>query len=222
MQTFLANKYELDSLYISFNSKYKNELIKNKEFDSKIYLIPNNIYHSISKLKNGDGIIAIFKIKQQENTINISQFKGIILDNNQNPQNLGSILRSAKAFNITDLYLVNNTVDLFNPKVIQTSMGNGYDLNFHFATNLVDLINNLKSQNIKVYCTEINKESLNVSRVNFKNSAVILGNEGHGVSKNIAKLCDHSLYIPINKNVDSLNVAVAGAIIMYLMNYENN
>ena len=87
----------------------------------------------------------------------------LILDNIQNPNNLGAILRTCFAFNITNLVLTNNSVDLYNYKVIQSSMGYGLDINITYANNLSKCIKDLQSKNYIVYATDVNKKSIDLN-----------------------------------------------------------
>lgn len=184
--------------------------------------IPDYIYQYLSELVSGDGLIAMFRMKEVDSKeINKNNFSGIILDHIQNPNNFGAILRSAKGFDIKHIFVSNGSVDLFNPKVIQSSMGIGYDINIRYTTNLLELIKSLQNQKIKVLAACCNPSSQNINKVNLKNCCVVLGNEGNGIKSNVISQCNQSIYIPLAANVDSLNLAVAASIIMYQMKYAN-
>lgn len=213
INTFINNGYQLIHLFVSKSSKYLNKFKSSPQFQ----LITPNIYQSISNLDNGDGLIGVFNIKKQNDELNSDKL--IILNNIQNPSNLGAILRSAAAFNIKNIILCNNSVDIFNPKVIQASMGNGYDLNFSYETDFNNLVNKLKTNGYKVFATGINLKSVKATKelLDIK-CAVVFGNEGNGLKKQESDLCDQTIYIDINKKVDSLNLSIAASIIMFLMN----
>lgn len=216
INTFIALGYKPKAILVSKDSRYFPIFAKN----NNAIEISNKIYHHISNLENGDGTFAIFnmqKIQKENKPNNI-----LIFDNIQNPNNLGSILRSAKAFNIKKIYLTNECVDLFNPKVIQSSMGYGFNIDIEYYNDLISLINMLKKKQYKIYATALNKNAIQLENVSFKNSVIIFGNEGKGLKDNIIKLANKLIYIKINEKVDSLNLSNAAAIIMYRINNENN
>ena len=217
IDAFIGNNFVLDLLFVSKNSKYANDVRKY----NKVILIYNKVYTHLSLLEHGDGMIAVFKMPKIDKKICDSKI--MIFDQIQNPNNMGAIMRSAAAFNMNQLILANSSVDIYNPKVIQSSMGYGYDISIKIVTDLKQTIKELQKRGIKVYATEANAKAIRLPNVKLsKKCAVILGNEGKGIKKDIIPLCDGSIFIPMNKNVDSLNISVAASIIMCKINNEGN
>ncbi|WEK83237.1 MAG: RNA methyltransferase [Mycoplasma sp.] len=213
VNAFINQGFNLKALIINHQSKFLNQY---KKYEELITLVNQEVYHHLSQLQNGDGIIGVFSFKKQ--TVNDNAQKIIVLDSIQDPNNLGAILRSAKAFNVDQIYLVNNCVDLFNFKVIKASMGYGYDIPIKHETNLEYLINKLKQNKIKVYATGINKQAKSIKVVDFNHpTAIIFGNEGNGLKKQVFDLVDQTIFIPINSAVDSLNLAIAVSVILSQM-----
>jgi len=137
----------------------------------------------------------------------------IVLDNLQDPGNLGTIIRSAASFNFDTVILGDNSVDLYNDKVIRASEGMIFNVDV-LKYNLDTFIDELKSNNYDIYTTDVNGGKA-ISDVEFNEKfAIIIGNEGNGVGK-IRDKADHKIYIPMNKKCESLNAAVASSIIMY-------
>ena len=149
--------------------------------------------------------------KKEEKEINGNV---LVLDGLQDPGNLGTIIRSAVAFNVDTIILSKDTVDLYNPKVVRSTQG----MNFHINIIRRDLeheINTLKEKGYTVYSTDvINGKNIKNVKVNGK-YAIIMGNEGNGVRENIKNLSDEKLYIKMNNDCESLNVGVATSIILY-------
>ncbi len=140
----------------------------------------------------------------------------LILDEIQDPGNLGTIIRSAVAFNVDTIVLSENTVDLYNPKVLRATQGMLFHINIiNRMSN--DIIPILKNMNIPIYGTNVHGgiEVKNLSSDEKKKIAIVMGNEGNGVRKNVLDMCDKYLYINMNEDVESLNVAVATSIILY-------
>lgn len=188
-------------------------LLENDSFDlsvPKIYLAPN-VMKFISELETPPTIMGI--CKKSADTLEYGD-KVLILDNIQDPGNLGTIIRSAVAFNVNTLILGNDCVDLYNSKVVRASQGMLFKINIA-RKNLIDFIPDLKQKNYKIFSTNVkNGKSLkNVEKPS--KSAIIMGNEGLGVKDEISSLADEYLYIDMNANCESLNVAVATSIILY-------
>ncbi|MDE7263996.1 MAG: RNA methyltransferase [Anaeroplasmataceae bacterium] len=136
--------------------------------------------------------------------------KVLILDGIQDPGNMGSLLRSACAFGFETIFVGAGSVDIYNDKVIRSSQGAIFKLNFIFG-NPVEFIKSLKH---KVYGTNV-VDGIPLKKVVKENQvAIVLGNEGNGISKEVQALKLENIFIPMN-NTESLNVSVAGSIILY-------
>lgn len=139
--------------------------------------------------------------------------KILILDAIQDPGNLGSLMRSAKAFGFDTIVLGDGCCDIYNDKAIRSSQGAIFKLNFINA-NLVDFIPTLKDY--IVYGTNV-KKGIDVNECEKnKKIALVLGNEGNGISKEVDSVIKKNIYIPL-ENTESLNVTVAGSILMYIL-----
>ena len=137
--------------------------------------------------------------------------KLLILDAVQDPGNLGAIMRSANAFGFKTIVLGEGTCDIYNPKVIRSSQGAIFKLNFINA-NIIEFLDTLTDY--EIYGTNV-INGIELDKVNKKEKiAVILGNEGNGIKKEIFDKLEKNIYIPM-ENTESLNVAIAASIIMY-------
>lgn len=183
----------------------------NLNIDVKISYVTKNVLNFISNLDTPNGILGI--CKKKENTLKGNKI--VILEDIQDPGNLGTIIRSSVAFNVDTLVLSNNTVDLYNPKVIRATQGMLFKSNIIIENDLENLIKNLKQNNYTIYTTNV-KNGNSLKTIEKKDKvAIIMGNEGSGVSDKLNSLADKYLYIDMNKNCESLNVAVATSIILY-------
>lgn len=172
------------------------------------YFVTPEIIKKISSQVSSTKVIGVCK-KQVAKEI---AGKVCILDNIQDPGNLGTIIRSAVAFNINTLILSNNTVDLYNEKVIRATEGMLFDLNI-IRADLNSTIKMLKKDGYKIFGTDVNKGT-ELRKISFPyDCAIIIGNEGQGMSENLKELCDDVLHI--NINCESLNAGVAASIIFY-------
>ena len=173
-----------------------------------VYYVTSSVMKKLSNQVTGTNIIAVCqKIPERQIQGNVC-----LLDNIQDPGNLGTIIRSAKAFGIDTLVLSLDTVDLYNDKVIRASEGLLFGLNI-IKSDLKTIIKKLKENNYKIYGTNC-KEGLELKKVNFAPlSAIIIGNEGRGMKPDLTSLCDEMIHIKIDG--ESLNAAVAASIIFY-------
>ncbi|MDR0675111.1 MAG: RNA methyltransferase [Mycoplasmataceae bacterium] len=216
IETLVKNKIKIRNLIISSDSKYF-QIAKDYEKNGiDVVILPNIIYNSLTSLANSDGLIGVFN--KPKDKFNISKNgKYIILDRIQNPGNLGSIIRTAVGFKMSGLIISNDSVDLYNPQIIRATMGNCFSIPIKFVTNLNDIIDQLHEQEFKVYATVVSLSAKKLNNVDFNHNsiAIVFGNEGNGLKTDILKICDEAIYIPIDSNINSLNVSVAVGIILY-------
>lgn len=138
----------------------------------------------------------------------------LILDDVQDPGNLGAIIRSAVAFHVDTIVLSNQTVDLYNPKVIRASQGMIFKVNI-IRTDLISFVEEIKQKGYHILATQL-IHGKSIKKLEKKEKiAIIMGNEGKGVSKPLLDLSDEFIYIKMNETCESLNVAVASSIILY-------
>ena len=184
------------------------------DLDVEKIFVTETVMKTISTLPSKVDIIGICSLK--ENDIDLSK-NILILDGVQDPGNLGTILRSAVAFNLTNIILSEDTVDLYNIKTLRSAQGMNFHLNIK-RTNLEEYIPFLKENGYKIWGTDV------TNGIDIKNAskdekyAIIMGNEGKGMSANIKELCDKFVYVNMNENCESLNVGVCASIIMYELN----
>ena len=180
--------------------------------DYPVTVVSRKVMKKISIMDTPSNVIALCKKIINKN---IGK-KILLLDEIQDPGNLGTIIRSSVAFNIDTIILSENTVDLYNPKVLRGTQGMYNFINI-FSMNSKTAIEDIKSRGIKVYGTNVvNGVDVRSLSDEEKNSfCLIVGNEGNGVREEIQMLCDSNLYIKMNDNVESLNVGVACSILLY-------
>ena len=175
------------------------------------YFITKDIMKKISSMESPSNVLAVC---EKSNSKEIIGSKILLLDEIQDPGNLGTIIRSSAAFGVTTIILSNDTVDLYNPKVIRASEGMFCHINI-ITMDLEEAIKEIKERGIKVYGTNV-VNGKEVNTISDKSSyALVMGNEGNGVKKHIQELCDENLYIPMNESCESLNVGVACSILLY-------
>lgn len=183
------------------------------DFDVEKLIVTDKVINSISDLNN---VKVIGVCKKISSDLDLSK-NVLILDGVQDPGNLGTIIRSCVAFNINNLVLSNETVDLYNSKVLRSTQGMNFHINI-VRDDLKNVISLLKENNYTIYGTNV-INGIDIKDVKNSNKyAIILGNEGNGISDEISSLVDKNIYIKMNDKCESLNVAVSGSIILYELN----
>ena len=184
----------------------------------KIFLVANDIMKLISDTTTPQGILAVIEQKRYmlEDILEASKVPSlIILEKLQDPGNLGTILRTAEGAGISGIVMSRDTVDPFSPKVIRSTMGSMYRVPFFITDDICDTINVIKRNGIKVFAAHLKGEKY-YDELDFRGaSAFLIGNEGNGLSDEVASLADMYLKIPMEGQLESLNAAMAAGILMY-------
>ena len=198
----------------AYNSNLLEEVICTEKYsnylDIKTTYVTYDVIKKLTDVKTPQEIIGVVRKKKEEDIGS----RVLLLDNIQDPGNLGTIIRSSVAFNIDTIILSNDTVDLYNPKVVRSTEGMLFKINI-IKKDLNKIIDELHSDNYIVYGTRVDNDK-DIKEVKTKDKfAIIMGNEGNGVKKELLDKCDEYLYIKMNNKCESLNVAVATSIILY-------
>lgn len=194
----------------------ETELLRsNLETQTDVIKVSEKLFSRITAMDSPQGVIAIIKMKIK--TIRELPDKGrfLFLDGIQDPGNCGTIIRSADAFGFNGLIIGPGTVDPFNPKSVQASMGSILRSSLYFAHEGAPELEVLRKKGFKVASTSM-EGSVELKEYEFSDSdIVVIGNEGSGVSKEIFDICEHKISIPMPGKAESLNAGVAASLIMY-------
>ena len=179
-------------------------------YKGKVSFVTIKVLKYITELENPSKVIAV--CKKINNVIKGNHI--LALDNIQDPGNLGTIIRSAVAFNIDTIILSKNTVDLYNSKVLRSTQGMIFNINI-VVSDLEKEIKELKNKNYKILTTKVDGGKLIKNIEKKEKFVIIIGNEGNGVSEQLQQLSDEYIYIKMNEKCESLNAAIATSIILY-------
>lgn len=180
---------------------------------SNVIIVTQQIINKLASTITAQSVIGVCQFLDHNEKLTDDVI--ILLDKIQDPTNLGNIMRSCVAFNVKQLYLSNDSVDIYNDKVIRSSAGAIFHLNL-IKTNLEPMIEVIKENDFKVYGTFFKKTNTSLRTIKFPaKTALIFGNEGKGISPSLLPLIDENFYVPTTNNVESLNVANALTITLY-------
>lgn len=203
-QGLLADLLVLENTEISFN------------YPGEITYVTLNVMKKVSSLLNPTNVIGVCRINDNNE---IYGKHILLLDDIQDPGNIGTIIRSANAFNVDTIILSNNSVDIYNDKVLRSTQGMIFNMNIIYG-DLLEIIQKLHDNGYTILGTNVNNGE-DVRDVKTSKYALIMGNEGQGVHKEIQDLCDKNLYIKMNSSCESLNVGVATSILLYELDRSN-
>lgn len=219
IQEVLDNDYYLEHILYSEkllsvkNGKDLYETLEGMEISKKVTA---EVFNEISDTENPQGVIGISKLKLNDiKSINIEKSSKLIyLDGLQDPGNMGTIIRTADAFNMDGVIIKSGTVDPYNPKVVRSSMGSIFRVPIYYSNSLNEDIDYLKQEGYRFLVTNL-EESKDIKEIDFKRSIIVIGNESVGVSRKILEESDQLIKINMPGKSESLNAGVAASIIMY-------
>ena len=205
VSVFVSEKFE----------KENEELLSHTDY----ILLSDSVFKKISDTVTPQGILAV--VKQNEFTVeDIIERRDkersciVVLDRLQDPGNLGTIVRTGGGAGITGIVMSNDSVDLYNPKVIRSTMGSVFRVPVAVVPDLQDAIKKMKQNGIETYAAHLN--GMEYQKGAFgKDIALLIGNEAKGLSDEVSVMADKLIKIPMEGKVESLNAAVATAILMY-------
>lgn len=179
--------------------------------------VSGEVFQKMSDTRTPQGILCV--VKRPEYTpaqlLDTPNPLLAVLESIQDPGNLGTIIRTGEGAGVTGVILGGDTVDIFNPKTIRATMGSVFRVPFVYVDDLKKTVMGLKQSGVRIYAAHLSGETYYNSFSYREGTAFLIGNEGNGLSPEITKLADDLLRIPMEGQVESLNAAVASALLLY-------
>ena len=180
----------------------------------KTVIINLSVAHHLASTKNSQNIFMVLKIGQPQN-YHFDFGKWVLLDHLADPGNVGTIIRTADAAGFNGVVLSPESVDIYNPKTQRAMQGSQFHINV-ITENLLTVIKEMQDNTIPIYSSMLDKNAKELPECKkVQQVGIVIGNEAHGVTSEVAEICDQKLYIPIKGQAESLNAAVAAGIIIY-------
>lgn len=207
---------DLVSVYVSETFlKENSELVKDKKYQ----IVSDQVFKKISDTVTPQGIVAVVKQKSYSIDYIIEKRNKeksciVVLDRLQDPGNMGTIVRTGEAAGISGIIMSKDSADIYNPKVIRSTMGSIFRVPFSIVDDLAAAVDTLKDNGITTYAAHLKGELYNSGSLT-NDCALLIGNEARGLSGEISAKADKLIKIPMRGKVESLNAAVATAILMY-------
>ncbi|MDF2672144.1 MAG: methyltransferase [Clostridiales bacterium] len=178
------------------------------------YEVSDVLLKELCDTENPQGVAAIVN-KRLWNTIDIKKDFILIADGVQDPGNMGTIIRTCDAAGVGAIAIIKGSVDIYNPKTLRSTMGSIFHIPVIPYEDFISLSEELSQAEFNIFAASLDTENY-IYDCNFKEkTAVVIGNEANGIPAEHMKLCTHKVKIPIVGTAESLNAAVAGAVIIY-------
>ena len=204
-------------IIICDDCKQENNIEEDIKYEIAKYeciYVTEKIFLSITNVINPQGMLAIIEKKKQDSEINYEDDLFLILDDIQDPGNMGTILRTADSLNLKQIIMSKECADIYNPKVVRSTMGAIFRIKIIQSDNLVKTLKEMKKHKIKIITTSL-QTNKKIYDIEYNKTAIVIGNEANGVSKEILEIADEKVKIPMPGKTESLNASVATAVILY-------
>ena len=176
--------------------------------------VPRDVMDSISPMKTPPGVLCICRLPDQTLPRQLTGQRYVVLDGVQDPGNVGTVLRTADAFGCSGLILLPGCADPFGPKTVRASMGAVFRCPV-WTAGPEELERTLEKSGIPLYGAALRQDTLDVRQVDLKRGALAIGSEGRGLSEDVLRRCHATIRIPMEPKCESLNAAVAAAILLW-------
>lgn len=189
------------------------ELLREVEYET----VDDRVFGQMSDTKTPQGILCVIQQFQYDlkELLSPQQPFLLLLENLQDPGNAGTIFRTAEGAGVDGIIMSKDCVDIYNPKTIRSTMGSIYRVPFVYAEDLNETSAVLKTHGISTYAAHLSGENTYDQEDYRLGTAFFIGNEGNGLSPELSRSTDHLIRIPMEGQLESLNAAVAAAVLMY-------
>lgn len=203
--------------------RYRTELPEKgiTEQDRRLVVVSDSVFRSMSQTKTPQGLLAVVEryhytmedlISVMDKRENGNTF--LVLESIQDPGNLGTIVRTAEAADVTGIIIGGDSCDIYNPKVVRSTMGTIFRVPFVYVDDLMGTVDRLKEHGIVVYGAHLDGQDLYAGKLE-KNNAFLIGNEGNGLTYELSAKADRLIRIPMAGQVESLNAAISATLLAY-------
>lgn len=213
----IQEEAQIEKIIICEESTKTSEISKNLMYEIAKYdciYVTEKIFKTISQVMNPQGIMAIIRKNNGRPTINYKEDIIIALDDIQDPGNLGTILRTVDSVGVKQLIVSKGTADVYNSKVVRSSMGAIFRVEVIEVDNLKDTIETIRRNGYELLVTSLQTDN-SIYDINYNKKVIVIGNEANGVSKEIQDMADKKVKIPMLGKTESLNASVATGVILY-------
>lgn len=195
------------------NDVIPRELIaKIEKYDVKY--VSSYVFESLKTVVSTQGILAVINMDKKDQEVKYEDDIIVCLDNIQDPGNLGTIIRTLDSVGVHQIVMSKDTADVYNPKVVRSTMGAIFRITMIYATEMGEQIKKMQENKYQVVITSLDAKKT-IYDIDYSKKVIVIGNEANGVSKEIQDLANEKVIIPMLGKTESLNASVAAGIVMY-------
>ena len=180
----------------------------------RVVEVPEDVMTAVSPMKTPQGVLFTCRLPETTLPEELNGRRYMVLDEVQDPGNVGTILRTADAFDCDGLILLPGCADAYSPKTVRASMGAVFRRSVWTAT-AEQLAQVLQQSGVPLYGAALRSDTLDAREVDYSRAALAIGSEGRGLSETMLKLCDKTIRIPMSERCESLNAAIAATVLLW-------
>lgn len=212
--------YATESFYNTHRdvfARFEDSANRSSQEEGKLELVTDEVFAKLSETKTPQGVLCVVKRHsyQLEDVLLPEDKLLLVLENVQDPGNVGTIIRTGEAAGVTGVILTRDCADLYQSKTIRSTMGSIFRMPCVFVEDLLDTMEVLKAKHITTYGTHLQGAQWHNEVSYAKDTAILVGNEGNGLTDSITEVVDVKIKIPMAGEVESLNAGIAASIVMY-------
>lgn len=190
----------------------------------KLYVLADDVFSKLTDEQSPEGVITVCRnldnIAIENNMVAVVRSslgkRVLMLESVRDTGNMGTIIRSARAFGIDTLIISSDCAELYNPKTIRAAMGALFTQRIIVVNSIADAILEIRTSGARVFAAALNRDAKKLGEIELKRGdAILIGNEGHGLSTEAIESCDECIYIPMEEGSESLNAGIAASVCMW-------
>jgi len=213
----IEEKAKIKTILVCDNCNKIDKINQNSMYEvakQNCLYVDEKVFNAITDVQNPQGILAVVEKKSTEKEIDYNEEVIVVLDDIQDPGNIGTILRTLDSIGISQVVISQKSGDVYNAKVVRSTMGAIFRINIIESENLLETLRTIKKHKFKVVSTSLDTDK-SMYDIDYKKVAIVVGNEANGVAKEIQEMSDEKIKIPMLGKTESLNVSVATGIVLY-------
>lgn len=195
----IEEKANIDTVVVCDNCVKTGEIEQEVLYEIAKYncvYVDEKVFNNITDVQNPQGILAVIKKRNSDEDIKFDEDVIVVLDDIQDPGNLGTILRTIDSCGLSQVIITKKSGDVFNPKVVRSTMGAIFRVNIIETQDLVSTLKEIKKHKFKIVATSLETQK-SIYDMEYKKTAIIIGNEANGVSKEVLEISDKKIKIPM-------------------------
>lgn len=206
----------VEKVYISETLFNRKKLELNLQ-NFPVEILSDSVFQHVSDTKTPQGILCVIKQEKYllKDLLSVANPHFVVLDNLQDPGNLGTIVRTAEGAGVDAVFMSRDCVDIYNPKTIRSTMGSIYRMPTIYIEDIQILLEEFRKKGIRSYAAHLEGKRSYEEENYCSGTAILIGNEGNGLRQEVAEKADAWVQIPMQGKVESLNAAIAAAVLMF-------